>query len=553
MTHAAAVCVPPDENSLLRDERSTILLQLDLKGIDMVRYILLAIATVAVGAFGCSSDGNGGSSVNSTSATGGTGKTMICAPGVTQTCVGPGACRGGQACSADGMSWAACNCGSETGGASSFIGSGGSVAAGGTPTSGGSVATGGAIAAGGATMTSGTISAGGTVTGGGMTANGGVVTAGGTTASGGASASGGTVTTGGTIATGGVVTAGGTTASSGTVTAAGTIATGGVVTTGGTTASGGLSASGGTVTAAGTIATGGVVTTGGTTASGGLSASGGTVTTGGTTTTGTSSAGGAAPTGGSVATGGSACTPGTQIGATSSDNYFVMAYPQLSPFYLFNNGWSTTNGSLTSPGTQESISAYETCAPGTIAWKTDFDWSGASNMVKGFPCAILGWQQGKGWMGNQTWLPKTISSISSAKCSWTYGVTGNAAQDVAFDIWIHGTPCSQTAIGTNAGASDEVMIWLYSYGGVLPAGSLSRPGLSISGATWNLWESNVGAYRVHSYVRTSNSTSVTDLDILAFLNDANLTSKCLSGIQAGTEIFQGSGSVNTSSYTCEVQ
>lgn len=42
----------------------------------------------------------------------------ICSPGVTQECVGPGGCRGGQACLPDGMLWSPCDCGtgSEAGG-----------------------------------------------------------------------------------------------------------------------------------------------------------------------------------------------------------------------------------------------------------------------------------------------------------------------------------------------------------------------------------------------------------------------------------------------------
>lgn len=35
----------------------------------------------------------------------------VCVPGTTQACLGPGACRGAQACSADGQGYAACDCG----------------------------------------------------------------------------------------------------------------------------------------------------------------------------------------------------------------------------------------------------------------------------------------------------------------------------------------------------------------------------------------------------------------------------------------------------------
>jgi hypothetical protein len=232
----------------------------------------------------------------------------------------------------------------------------------------------------------------------------------------------------------------------------------------------------------------------------------------------------------------------------------MMTYGQLAPFYLFNNGWSTSDTSLTTAGKKNSISAFETCTAGTISWKTDYDWSGANNTVKAYPAAILGWQSTKGWkVGSQTMLPKTVSAVTSAKCSWSYSVTGGASQNVAYDIWVHNTTCSKDAIGEDTAPSDEIMIWLYANGGVVPAGSQSQQGLSISGATWTLWEGNVSSWKVHSFVRQGNSTTVNDLDIKAFLDKLNLGSKCLTSIQAGTEVFQGSGTVNTSSFTCTVQ
>jgi hypothetical protein len=39
-----------------------------------------------------------------------------CVPGVTQACVGPGGCGGGQACSADGTGFGACDCGGDANG-----------------------------------------------------------------------------------------------------------------------------------------------------------------------------------------------------------------------------------------------------------------------------------------------------------------------------------------------------------------------------------------------------------------------------------------------------
>jgi hypothetical protein len=47
--------------------------------------------------------GSGGAALKSSAS--------ACVPGATQTCVGPGACRGGQQCLADGTAFGPCDCG----------------------------------------------------------------------------------------------------------------------------------------------------------------------------------------------------------------------------------------------------------------------------------------------------------------------------------------------------------------------------------------------------------------------------------------------------------
>lgn len=75
----------------------------------------------------------------------GSGGQTGCAGGDTRECLGPGACRGAQACGADG--WNACDCGMGSGG---LTGAGGAVATGGVVSSGGAPATGGVVGTGGA-------------------------------------------------------------------------------------------------------------------------------------------------------------------------------------------------------------------------------------------------------------------------------------------------------------------------------------------------------------------------------------------------------------------
>jgi len=304
------------------------------------------------------------------------------------------------------------------------------------------------------------------------------------------------------------------------------------------------------------IETGGTRTAGGNSSmpGGGTSSAGGG--SGNTPTGGAGPATGGAGTGGN-ATGGAPCVPGTQIGASFSTNYFIMAFSQLSPFYVFNNGWSSTATNLTSSGASESVAAFETCTPGTISWSTTYSWNGDTSSVKAYPAAILGWHSTKGFKvdSSLTGLPKAISSLTSVKCSWDF-VPSSGAQDISFDIWVHSTACNTTAIGASTAPSDEIMIWLYSNGGVNPIGyNGSGTQVSAAGANWSLYNGTVSSWAVHSFVRQGTTTSVQDLDILALLKTSSLglSSKCLTSIEAGIEVFNGSGTMKTNSYKCTVQ
>jgi hypothetical protein len=86
--------------------------------------------------------GSGGAiGAGGAASTGGTAP--ACAPGDTRECVGPGACRGAQAC--DAIGWGECDCGATGNGGTP--GTGGMIGAGGiVPTSGGSATAGSADA-----------------------------------------------------------------------------------------------------------------------------------------------------------------------------------------------------------------------------------------------------------------------------------------------------------------------------------------------------------------------------------------------------------------------
>lgn len=76
------------------------------------------------------------------------GDNKDCKPNDTRTCVGPGACAGGQVCGADGT-WGACDCGAAGSGGGGTAGASGSGGGGGADASAGSGGVGGASGSGG--------------------------------------------------------------------------------------------------------------------------------------------------------------------------------------------------------------------------------------------------------------------------------------------------------------------------------------------------------------------------------------------------------------------
>jgi xyloglucan-specific endo-beta-1,4-glucanase len=308
---------------------------------------------------------------------------------------------------------------------------------------------------------------------------------------------------------------------------------------------GGTSTSGGSAPAGGGSATGGIGNAGGSAAAGGAVALGGSTATGGTTDTAATAATGGVTT---------ACPSTTQQNKTNINRATIA----LGKYYVENNAWSVA---ATSPPSAVSEYVWSTCSSGdTIGWGTSYDWGGATNAVKAYPAAILGWHWDWGWLIPQaaTGLPLSLSSsTASATCSWSFYVTGSAViQNVSYDLWFHtvSAPASVTADAAAVDTpTDELMVWLYYSGGALPAGTLQTTA-SVAGEDWSLYRGVIGSWNVYSYMRTSTTYSAT-VDLMSFVRDVVNrgwmdNTKYLTSIQAGSEIFVGTGQVDTGSYSC---
>ncbi len=213
-------------------------------------------------------------------------------------------------------------------------------------------------------------------------------------------------------------------------------------------------------------------------------------------------------------------------------------------YWLSNNLWGASSGSGSQCISNTSMSGN------TIAWSTNWSWSGSANSVKSYDSAVLGWHWG--WKLANTGLPIQLSANTSVNTSWNYNLnqTTQGGQDVAYDIWLSTDP----NLG-NANPTDEVMVWLDHTGSIQPVGS-QQTTASIGGTSWNLWEGGVSGWQVHSFVRTSTTTS-SSLNLADFFNylitsRGLSSSKYLMSVEAGTEVFTGAGTLNTTAYSVSI-
>jgi hypothetical protein len=235
---------------------------------------------------------------------------------------------------------------------------------------------------------------------------------------------------------------------------------------------------------------------------------------------------------------------GTTLPANAANTCTAYGTITQGKYWINNNVWGQNSGS----GWQ---CIWDTSTSGnTIGWGTSWSWSGQSNSVKSYASSVLGWHWG--WKNSNTGLPIQLSANRSVNTGWNYRVTQNGAvtMNVAYDLWLH--TISNPSYNNNP--TDEVMIWLYRSGGAGPVGTRQAT-VSIGGTNWDLYRGNIG-WNVFSFVRTTNTSSST-LNLRDFLSNLvsrgwMSNSKYLTSVEAGTEVFIGTGQLDTNSYYANV-
>lgn len=216
----------------------------------------------------------------------------------------------------------------------------------------------------------------------------------------------------------------------------------------------------------------------------------------------------------------------------------------VNEYLLSNNVW----GKGTDINYEQCI--YYSTADGNTEFGWNWNWSG-NGSVRAYPEIIFGL---KPWSANSTsdLLPARINS-KNITLEYTASASAIGQWNLSYDIWL-----ADTISPTMQNVTHEIMIWMYKTDSISPAGT-KRGTLAIGGNNFDLWvnENHGDGWTYIAFVSDKTILSRT-LDLNAFLNylitNSYITSNLfISGIEFGTEIFEGKGNFKLTKYNVEVQ
>lgn len=208
----------------------------------------------------------------------------------------------------------------------------------------------------------------------------------------------------------------------------------------------------------------------------------------------------------------------------------------IGNYRITNNVWNDVTGSQ----------CFDTDATGK--W-----WLNYSSHVKptngapaSYPFSMRGCHYGQCSVNNP--FPKQVSQLTSLTSSWSIGTLPAGIYNVAYDIWFDTAPMP----GNRAANAQELMIWINKQGAIQPIGSVIATNILISGTFWTVWHGGM----VTTYVRNTGTTSVTNLNIKSFVDNAInrgyiSTAWYLISVQSGFEIWQGGQNLITNSFSVQ--
>ncbi|WP_026507206.1 GH12 family glycosyl hydrolase domain-containing protein [Butyrivibrio sp. MC2013] len=221
-------------------------------------------------------------------------------------------------------------------------------------------------------------------------------------------------------------------------------------------------------------------------------------------------------------------------------------------YFLVNNMWG-----------KGGVPDYSQSIFGDGPTVNNFGWrwkwpTGINNKVKSYPSIKVNSDS------NPSRLPAGLGQGRNIWLEWDYDLTGfdnvrtpSGTFNCAWDIWIN------PSFGEKVWHDYEIMIWTYAAGGATPLGTRIASGVSLGGSQWDIYSGTVystvrdDAWTCISFKRTSNTCSIklNLKDFMQYLLDTGRVSAggWIHSIEAGSEIVEGEGRVNTRLYKCDVQ
>ena len=192
-----------------------------------------------------------------------------------------------------------------------------------------------------------------------------------------------------------------------------------------------------------------------------------------------------------------------------------------------------------------------------VAPVTNWTWSWpvtSPNRVQAYPSSAFGYFPDG--MTN-TLLPRQISGLTTASIDYNISSTHTGMGDTAFDIWLTNTATPTTFAAPPI--TNEVMIWLESFGNMSPGGTFLGQAV-IDNVTYNVWNNpNQGlGWNYTAFQRVVSQVGVGRINLLSFLtymqNHGLVNSATyLSSVLIGNEVINGTGSTYLNSYSIAIQ
>jgi len=205
-------------------------------------------------------------------------------------------------------------------------------------------------------------------------------------------------------------------------------------------------------------------------------------------------------------------------------------------YYMVNDWWGVGSG----------VTGSQSITFNSLgSWSTTYSWSGGESYnVKTYAEVVDGWNWGT---FNGSPFPYQISGGHAVNSSWTVSNGGNGTNDVSWDCFF-----DKSNNPGDANPNGEMMVWLQSNGGAGPAGSY-RNQVTVDGWTWNFYE-GTGDWQICSYVVAHGNGTSFSPNLMDFakevVNEGYFGSSWyFLNVDAGTEVFTGSGTFKTTAYS----